>query len=177
MLKQVTDKLFSIGVHVTTVPKIHEKLVIIDETIFWEGSLNPLSYRDTSERMTRWKCSQKVRKVMVKHKLFKCSKCRENSMQGDILSVFGDIIRRRRKMLKMSQFEFSEISGIGQSEISRIERGEVDCRLSTIALLLSMLKMNCRPLLWHMVPSIEQELNVLLTRQNSAGELELEQGL
>jgi superfamily I DNA and/or RNA helicase len=38
---------------------MHEKLVFIDDTILWEGSLNPLSFRDTQEHMER-RFSKKV---------------------------------------------------------------------------------------------------------------------
>ncbi|MBC8471632.1 MAG: hypothetical protein H8D56_19390 [Planctomycetes bacterium] len=38
---------------------MHEKLVFIDDSILWEGSLNPLSFRDTQEHMER-RLSKKV---------------------------------------------------------------------------------------------------------------------
>jgi superfamily I DNA and/or RNA helicase len=38
---------------------MHEKLVFIDDSILWEGSLNPLSFRDTQEHMER-RFSKKV---------------------------------------------------------------------------------------------------------------------
>ena len=33
---------------------MHEKLVFVDDRVIWSGSLNPLSFRDTQEIMTRW---------------------------------------------------------------------------------------------------------------------------
>lgn len=41
------------GVVVIHKQRMHEKLIFIDDTILWEGSLNPLSYSDTGEHMER----------------------------------------------------------------------------------------------------------------------------
>jgi hypothetical protein len=41
------------GVCVVHKAKMHEKLVFIDDSIVWAGSLNPLSFRDTQEIMER----------------------------------------------------------------------------------------------------------------------------
>jgi hypothetical protein len=40
--------------------RMHEKLVFVDETIVWTGSLNPLSFRDTQEIMERRCCREVV---------------------------------------------------------------------------------------------------------------------
>ncbi len=161
--ERVSNRLLSIGVHVNAVPKIHEKLVIIDEYVFWEGSLNPLSYRDTFERMTRWQCAQKVRNVMIEQNLSWCAACRETILEGEVKSVFGKIIRKRRQMMNLSQMEFSKLTGLEQSTVSRIENGKYDCRLSTVSKIFSVLKMNCRPVLWYMIPSFDYELNLSFT--------------
>lgn len=39
--------------------RMHEKLIFIDDNILWEGSLNPLSFKDTEEHMER-RVSKKV---------------------------------------------------------------------------------------------------------------------
>jgi superfamily I DNA and/or RNA helicase len=39
--------------------RMHEKLIFIDDSILWEGSLNPLSFKDTEEHMER-RVSKKV---------------------------------------------------------------------------------------------------------------------
>ncbi len=39
--------------------RMHEKLIFIDDCILWEGSLNPLSFKDTEEHMER-RASKKV---------------------------------------------------------------------------------------------------------------------
>lgn len=158
-LKTVINALFSMGVHVSKVPKIHEKLVIIDEQIFWDGSLNPLSYRDTTERMTRWESREKVLSVVAKHNLNKCVICREALPKGDLQTVFGNIICRRRRSLNMSQKEFGILTGLGQAAISRLEKGKFDCRLSVLARVFSVLQMNCRPIFWYMVSSLDRDLD------------------
>lgn len=49
----VISQLESIGVTVVQRSKIHQKIVIIDDRICWEGSLNLLSHNDTLEHMRR----------------------------------------------------------------------------------------------------------------------------
>lgn len=62
-------------------------------------------------------------------------------------------------MLNLSQLQFSEMTGLGQSTISRLEKGKYNCRLSTISKILSALQMNCRPVLWYMIPALDNVLN------------------
>lgn len=139
---------------------------MIDEDIFWEGSLNPLSYRDTSERMTRWQGIEKVRSVIANHRLDNCFACREVSLDEELQNLFGGIMTKRRKMLNLSQLEFSKLTGLSQSTISRLEKGKYNCRLNTISKTLSVLHLYCRPLLWHMLPSVDYELNKSLQSQD-----------
>ena len=47
------------GLRVVHKAKMHEKLVFVDDTVVWTGSLNPLSFRDTQEIMER-RCSREV---------------------------------------------------------------------------------------------------------------------
>jgi transcriptional regulator with XRE-family HTH domain len=51
----------------------------------------------------------------------------------------GDAIRERRNELGISQGELAELSGVGQSDISRIENRRSDARLSTITKLTAAL--------------------------------------
>ncbi|MGH9551821.1 MAG: hypothetical protein ACRD3W_20720, partial [Terriglobales bacterium] len=46
--------LTSLGIELFYVPKIHEKLAIIDDQILFSGCLNILSFNDTYEEMTRY---------------------------------------------------------------------------------------------------------------------------
>ncbi len=54
---------------------------------------------------------------------------------------FGEIIRSRRKALKMSQNELAELVGKKRPYISRIENGE-DIRLSNLILIANALKLS-----------------------------------
>ncbi len=49
----VIESLLELGVEVITVPKIHQKIIVIDDKICWEGSMNWLSHRDTAEHVRR----------------------------------------------------------------------------------------------------------------------------
>lgn len=158
-LEHASQRLLTVGVHVNTVPKIHEKLVIVDEKIFWEGSLNPLSYRDTSERMTRWECHHKVREAAFRHNLHKCSTCDCSSAIEDFQKDIGLYIWKRRKELNLTQKKLSEIAIVGQSDISRIEKGEYDCRLSRVSKLLAAMNLRCRLLAWYTIPAIDSKLD------------------
>ncbi|MCA9806037.1 MAG: helix-turn-helix domain-containing protein [Cyanobacteria bacterium HKST-UBA02] len=150
------SNLNSIGVHVNLRPAIHEKLVVIDESIFWEGSLNPLSYRDSSERMNRWVETGKVHQAVAKHGLQTCSECSRLAGGGSVRSVFGVLISKRRKMLEMSQREVARRARVTQSIVSRIEQGMLDCRLSTIERLCRVLEMDCRLLPSFLIPATDR---------------------
>ncbi|MBK6858487.1 MAG: helix-turn-helix domain-containing protein [Microthrixaceae bacterium] len=44
----------------------------------------------------------------------------------------GDLIRERRMELGLTQAELSELAGIAQGDISKIENGHLDARWSTV---------------------------------------------
>ena len=52
--QRLESRLTDSGVTVIHKPRMHEKLVFVDTTIAWTGSMNVLSYRDTAEWMGRW---------------------------------------------------------------------------------------------------------------------------
>ena len=52
--QRLEKRLHDAGITVVHKPRMHEKLVFLDTTIAWTGSLNALSYRDTAEWMGRW---------------------------------------------------------------------------------------------------------------------------
>ena len=52
--RRIEKALASWGIIVIHKPKMHEKLVFVDDHIVWAGSLNPLSFSDTQEIMTRY---------------------------------------------------------------------------------------------------------------------------
>ncbi|WP_394345125.1 MULTISPECIES: helix-turn-helix domain-containing protein [Alistipes] len=55
---------------------------------------------------------------------------------------YGEILRDRRKELKMSQAALAEKIGAKQSYIARIEKGEVDLQLSSLIRIAGALGLN-----------------------------------
>lgn len=51
---------------------------------------------------------------------------------SEVLKELGKRLKRQRKAAGLSQRELSELSGVAQPHISRIERGEVDLRASSL---------------------------------------------
>jgi len=51
------EKLNGLSIEIKTIEKIHQKIAIIDNAIWWEGSLNILSFKDSGEHMRRFKGS------------------------------------------------------------------------------------------------------------------------
>ena len=48
------EKLNGLSIEINTVEKIHQKIAVINNTIWWEGSLNILSFKDSGEHMRRF---------------------------------------------------------------------------------------------------------------------------
>jgi DNA-binding XRE family transcriptional regulator len=122
------------GIHLTLRPKIHEKLVVIDEEIFWEGSLNPLSHNDTSERMTRWHDRAKVKEATRSHDLYGCISCSNfgDSAPQVLLSV-GSVLARRRRKFGLSQKKLAQQIGLDSSHICNVERGRKNITVETLS--------------------------------------------
>jgi ribosome-binding protein aMBF1 (putative translation factor) len=68
------------------------------------------------------------------------TKSRENFRDEAFAFYFGEIIKSRRKELKISQAELAERIGKKRPYISRVEKGE-DIRLSNFALIASALNL------------------------------------
>lgn len=56
---------------------------------------------------------------------------RENFNKRTMAWYYGDILRKRRKELKLTQKQLAQKIGKEQSYIARIEKGEVDIQLSS----------------------------------------------
>jgi len=125
----------SLGAHVTIRPGPHFKLVVIDEEILWDGSLNMLSYRNTEERMTRWFSRAKVIEATKRHKLDQCQACTSRP------SRLIDVLIRRRQYLGLSQADLAKRTGVDQSTLSKLEAGKTDVKLSTLQRLIKELGM------------------------------------
>ena len=66
---------------------------------------------------------------------------REKFRENAFSFYFGEIIKSRRKELKMSQNDLADLVGKKRPYISRIENGE-DIRLSNFALIANALKLS-----------------------------------
>ena len=71
------------------------------------------------------------------------TKSREKFREEAFSFYFGEIIRNRRKKLKLSQEDLAKIIGKKRPYISRIENGE-DIRLSNFALIASALNLSIK---------------------------------
>lgn len=145
--------LVSMGMHVTFLPEVHEKLAVFDELILWDGSLNALSHRNTSERMNRWVCREMVAEAIATHKLDRCIACAENRKSG--LVSMGGAIASRRKVLGLSQRDLSLKAGLDQSTIARLETGQ-DVRMTVLSQVLEALGMGLRAVPAFLLPTIDK---------------------
>lgn len=77
-VNEILDYFRKCGIDVILKKRMHEKLAIIDKSIIWQGSLNILSHRNTTELMTR-------------------IKTRETRTSEEILKLFGISLDRIRE--------------------------------------------------------------------------------
>jgi hypothetical protein len=98
---------------------IHYKLLIIDDVILWEGSLNFLSHVATKEHVRRTVSWREVRIVKEKHNLGEGS----GVVQDDVKQL-RESISKRRKERRLSQRELAELIKAKHSTVSRIENGK-----------------------------------------------------
>jgi DNA-binding XRE family transcriptional regulator len=135
-----------IGVHVNLRSGSHYKMVIIDGSIFWDGSLNVLSCGNrTKERMTRWVDPIRCANAIKLHGLDNCEPCgtKLSSVNPEELMLrpdtVGGVIRARRKVLKISQAQLARLIGVDRRTLSRIESGErspdAECLIKIAAVL------------------------------------------
>lgn len=64
------------------------------------------------------------------------------AMDEEVFYKFGALLREWRMEWGLSQYDVAELLGTGQSYVSKIERGEVDVRLSTISRLAASLDLD-----------------------------------
>lgn len=135
------QQLLSLGAHLNLRQKIHEKLAIVDGNILWDGSLNILSHRNTSERMTRWISRRQANDAIAKHKLDTCADCWHEITAKSVsdekaharLLVLCQDLTRARMARSLSQQRVASLIGNDQSLISKFERAA--CFLNTKVLL------------------------------------------
>lgn len=167
---ELAAKLLRINVHVTIRPDIHEKLIIIDEMIFWEGSCNSLSQAGSYERIPRWISRNKVLEAIESHGLLDCRMCFDLAQLGGCTAgteifgrqLIGRVIRRRRMELGISQRELAELTNIAKPTISRIEHGRCDPKLSTIEKICIHLRVEVRLVSWHLLSALDEKINLVV---------------
>lgn len=160
--------LCNLGVHLNEREKIHEKLMVVDNKILWEGSLNILSHYDSLERMNRWVSGEKVREAVKTHKLDECGSCTQlvgfnrtaavADRDTQIRQMLSQDIVARRKELGISQAELARLVGVSQATISLIESGRVPLIHDSTAAILCGLDMTLRTVRWNMIPAIDRRL-------------------
>ena len=122
------------GMHVTIRKEKHEKLIVIDHEIAWDGTLNLLSHRKTSERNTRWTSARKAEEIIASHRLYDCQECMLDEglsllsyakvSDAERLAFLGQCFRRRRDALGLSQRDIAIAANVPQCTISDFESGK-----------------------------------------------------
>jgi DNA-binding XRE family transcriptional regulator len=165
--EDAVELLLRIGVHVTQRPLIHTKAVVVDNSIFDEGSLNVLSHYNTSERMNRWTNVIKVREAVTSLKLNQCAQCFERQpwtfndgaqLPEKFLAYFGAQIADSRIRAGLSQDELVKMRGMSQKALSNIELGKSNPRVGTVARILSVTGTELIPVPPHLLPAVQQVL-------------------
>jgi DNA-binding XRE family transcriptional regulator len=116
-LESAAKYLRSLGVHVTIRPGDHEKFVLVDENIFWAGSLNLLSWFDTREWLRRAESRADVQAMIERYNLLPCEYC---STKPKI----GELLRARREMFGLKQEEVAKRAGVSRRTVVNLEAGE-----------------------------------------------------
>jgi DNA-binding XRE family transcriptional regulator len=167
-IEMLVDLLRSWGVHVSVKRSIHAKLIVIDETILWEGSLNPLSHTDSFERMLRWCNRDLVLEAILMHRLNSCDHCsvRHRSLRclPETISAkqqweqVGAMVAKRRKDLGLTQSSLAERSGTQQTVLSQIESGKRVMSINMLIKICAQLQLEVRLLPWFYLPSIDEQI-------------------
>ncbi|MBX9695932.1 MAG: helix-turn-helix domain-containing protein [Cyanobacteria bacterium] len=118
------------GLHVTLRPGIHEKMAVIDEAVFWDGSLNILSQSRSSERMTRWTSISRLKHAIELHELDKCEQCSNAILTGE--NLIRTQFHERRNQLGITQRDLAAMCNLNQSSISRVENSSDEVTLGTV---------------------------------------------
>lgn len=148
-------------VHVNIRKDIHEKVLVIDDLILWEGSLNVLSHTHKKERMRRFVDRGEAAAARELHALDTCSVCVENHRRfvGD-QTVLGVVTRlvRYRKSMKLTQRQVASIAGINVSHVSSVEGGGYNMTLATLLKVAKAVDVEVMIIPRVLVPSVTQQL-------------------
>jgi transcriptional regulator with XRE-family HTH domain len=116
------NALTQIGVHVVLRNNIHAKLILIDDSVLWEGSLNFLSHFDTTEHLRRSVNRDEIEAVKTKQDLRRLP---NYAIDSDTDERLLQLIIQRRRHLGLSQSELGRKISTGQPYISRMENGNL----------------------------------------------------
>lgn len=120
-----------LGAHVTLIAKVHMKFVILDEAVFYEGSLNVLSHNNTLEGMRRFNSVSETRKKVRQERFLFCQSCKLLTSNLNFDNVSKQFQAARRN-LGMTQSEIAKYSRKNQCQITKIETGG-DVLISTLS--------------------------------------------
>ena len=116
-----------ISVHLNLLKDVHIKFAVIDDAVFWEGSLNIMSYYNTQEHMRRWGSKKELDSMRKKYKLDACQQCAANTsaflMDEENMLNFGEFILSIRSKSSFSQKGLAKKCSVTQSRISHLEAG------------------------------------------------------
>lgn len=120
-------KLRELNVHVTVREFIHEKLIIIDDRIHWDGSCNYMSHSVTTDRIHRWTHLDEMLEAIETHELDGCLECKENYkivFCERNKSNVGRKLKQLRTRAGLTQRELAERCNVTQSVVSRVEMSD-----------------------------------------------------
>lgn len=164
-LDAALDVLIDLKVHVTMRKQIHEKLAVIDTEIFWDGSLNILSWSNTKERMTRSTDPAKASAAIALHKLDMCSPCIARRKRQTFNSVIkldaksiGKLIEWQRESAGLTQAELAQRAAIHRNTLARIETGSGFATLDKYLRISEVLKMSLISVPDSTLPAIQNVL-------------------
>lgn len=123
--EELVELLRSWRIHINQRTFVHSKVAIIDQEIFWDGSLNILSHGSrTHERMNRWISREKVENAIVEQRL-SCLQCQRNiacfAAYGE--SDWGQTLKVQREWQDKTQRDIAEGCGLNRTYLSKIENG------------------------------------------------------
>lgn len=145
------------GIHVSFRKEIHEKLIVIDEHILWDGSNNILAAGISSERMNRFASRQRVIDALKDHQLLNCTDCDTLFEELGFLSIAKQLARLRKRR-GISRQMLAEECGLNPKSIKRIEDGDTDPLLGTANKLLHVLDARLAVIPSWLVPQIARLL-------------------
>jgi DNA-binding XRE family transcriptional regulator len=128
----VFDLMRSIGIHVNVRQGAHDKLIVIDGSTLWTGSLNVFSHYQSSETMDRFELRERALKAITERRFYACADCAsfvglrpvvpEQSAQR--LRQLGARLIQARARANCTQAQLAQHLGCQQALLSQVENGK-----------------------------------------------------